>query len=216
MKKAVIVLLTLSFLAFGVSLVSADYIGDISYDYVDNTGGNYTFTFTVNNNSTGADIGELDFFQIDFDADSDESLYSSIAWTADKGWLSDAWEYDPSFGGIPGGVNADDSVFGSNGGGIAQSNSLGGFSVNFDYSGGIDPTQQLFTWYANFGTSDIDNGGMDLGGYWALGEASGSTRYEPSGSPPAIDPIPEPATMLLLGTGLAGLLGIWRKRFMKS
>lgn len=214
MKKAVIVLLTFLFLAFGVSGASAAYIGDISYDYVDHSAVNYTFTFTVNNNSTGSDTGGLDFFQIDFDADSDLSLYSNIAWTADNGWDSDADEYDPSFGGIPGYVLADDSVFGSNGGGIAQGNSLGGFSVNFDYSGSINPQDQLFSWYANFGTSDVDNsnGGSDMGGYWVLGEGSGTTRYEPLGP----EAVPEPATMLLLCTGLAGLFGVGRKKFKKT
>lgn len=196
----------------------AAYMADITYDYTANGGGNYTFDFTVNNTSTGASTGALDFFEITFDA-PDIAQFSNIAWVDSKTWFSDAFQYSPAFSTVPGSVIADDSLFGSNHGGIAQGASLGLFRVSFDYGGAFDPTGQTWAWLVNFGTSDTDNGGtlVDPDGtpssgdeYWILGEAAGRIRYVPAGPGPT--PTPAPGVLWLLGIGLVGLGAVRRRQ----
>jgi hypothetical protein len=48
----------------------------------------------------------------------------------------------------------------------------------------------------------------DMGGFWSSGDEVTITGY-------STQPVPEPATMLLLGSGLVGLAGL-RRRFKKS
>jgi len=200
-------LLTLTVAALALLLAApraqALYQADISYTAVDNGGGSFTFTYTVANTSTGSDAAGLDFFKIDFDADAAWDRYTSLAWTADNGWVSSAYQYDAGFSGLPASVWADDSIpFGSGGGGIAQGASLGGFAVTFNYGGGsplLAMSDQLFSWRAEFGTN-LTGSGSDMGGYWIQGSAQGTTRYVDTGYV-----IPEPGTVLLFGMGLAGL-----------
>jgi hypothetical protein len=200
----------LSALIFGLSAVnaSATYLADITYDYTQ-SGTNYTFDFTVHNNSDGASTGGLDYFLINFSADAanEYANYSGIAWTDDNGWVSATGASDGSFGSLPGFVWADDSVLGSNGGGIGQGGSQV-FSVSFDYAGLLNPEDQIFSWVADFGTF-LDG----AGGYNFAAELTGLTRYVDTNG--GTDPIPEPGTMLLLGTGLAGLFGAGRKKFRR-
>lgn len=199
-SKTVFFLVMTFFITF--SSAWATYQADITYDYT-GAAGAYTFNFTVHNTSTGADIGGLDYFMINFDAD-DLSLYSNIAWVDDKGWDSEADQPDLSFypPGLPGYVFADDSILVPGTGGIAQGGSLGGFKVSFNYTGNFAADDLEFTWLAYFGTDQA--GGV-------LGEARGLTNYVP-GTGPGPDPIPEPATMVLFGLGLLSVAGISRKK----
>ncbi len=200
----------------------AGYEADIFYTGTNNGGNNYTFDFTVYNNTNGvASPGFLDYFLIDFDADADTSLYSNITWDSDNAWFSDAFEYDPGFGGVPGGISADDSIFGSDGGGIAMGGSLGGFQVSFDYAGSLGIDEQLFSFLADFDTLEenfqdhpLDGypiGYLDLGGYGVAEEIYGTTQYTaPSGN------APEPGILFLFGTGLIGLFGSKLRKSTKA
>lgn len=199
MKKFKVFFLVLMFMVFLFSDAMATYIADISYDYIANGGGNYTFNFNVRNTSTGGDTGRLDFFNIYFDADADISRYSGINWIADNGWYSEAGDPDLSFGGLPGYALADDSVLVGGGGGIGQGGSLAGFSVNFGYSGALSPTAQLFNFNAQFGTDATGN---------ILGSYDGTTRYEDTGV------IPEPSTFLLIGAGLVGIYAARKRKIL--
>jgi len=180
-----------TFLVLMSSSAWADYMADITYNYTTNGAGHYEFTYTVNNTSDGTDTGGLDFFQLNFDADPNYWLYENVSWTSDNGWNGQA---DPNTVIIPASTQANDAIFMGGTGGIAQGNTLGNFTISFDYNGSLDPNLQLFSWNAEFGTSPD---GLDF-----LGSAEGTTRYEA---------VPIPATLFLLGSGLFGLLGFRRK-----
>lgn len=182
----------------------AAYIADITYDYVNNGGGNYTFNYTVANNSDLGDNAALDFFMIDFNADALAS-YSNITWNLTQNWNAYAFDFDPAYGDIPGTIIADDSIpFGSAGGGIARGASLGLFSVTFDYAGSLLADQQLFSYRAEFGTNEQQSGIETDFGYWIEGFDLGTTAYNRPIPPDPTTPVPEPATLFLLGSGLLG------------
>ncbi len=205
MKKLLTLALTVIFLAISITTASASYMADLTYTYVDNGSGNFTFEFTVTNTSTGADIGALDFFEIQFDADTDHTLYSNVAMVVDNGWYSGAFEDTP--GGNPAGVSFDAYQSFPAVPGIDQGDSSGGFRFSFDYTGSLAPTEQTFWWAADFGSNEDGNGirlfeGVD---FWILGTVEGTTSYS--------TPVPEPTTLLLFSFGLIGLAGLGRKKY---
>jgi len=192
---------------FGAGSAWGTYLADITYDYTDNGGGNFTFDFTVYNTSTSPDTGALDYFEIYFDADPAFANYSSLNWTDDNGWFASAFEYDPAFGTLSAAVSADDAAVFGGSGGIAQGASLGGFKVKFDYSGSLAPTDQLFGYWVNFGTYETNVDPY----YDFLGDYEGTTRYV-QGAPDEPPPVPEPTTVLLFSVGILGLAGFSRRR----
>ena len=220
MKKYIIFLLCPVFLAFFAVPASATYLADITYDYTDNGGGNYTFTFDVANNSTGSDTGGLDFFEILFDATTSVYDFSGMTWVSDNSWSTLAGDPFFNFGfNEPGFANADDAAIFGGSGGIAQGASLGGFSVDLAYSGSLALDSLAFSFFAEFGTfigegqGGIDIYDCDLNySYSILGDFAGTVTYG-GGDVPSV---PEPGTILLLGTGLIGLSGVGRKKFIKS
>lgn len=62
------------------------------------------------------------------------------------------------------------------------------------------------------GTSSLD---ITLGA-WGLGDANGNALTVDQIQSGSISPVPEPATMLLVGSGMAGIFGLRRKRWFKS
>lgn len=191
-----------------VSSSWAAYMADISYDYTAIAGG-YALTFKVENNSTGLDTGSLDYFEISFDSGGMPAYgdYSDITWLNTKAWNGLVAPFDPAFAHVPAAVTADDALIFGGSGGIAKGASIGGFKVSFKYAGAIDPKLFNFSWRAEFGTNDQQQG-IDQGGYYVLGLDRGNINYVP-GTPPTV---PEPATMVLFGLGLLGVAGIGRKK----
>lgn len=205
------ILILVSALALFTSSAWGAYNAEFVYNYAQ-AGNHYTFTVNVTNTSSSPDLAHLDYFRIIFDADPVFDSYANLAWNNGKGWLTLEDQPLPGFGGSPGVVHADDSIFGTAGGGIAAGSSVYGFQFSFDYTGPVAPDQQLMTWHAEYGTNDAGNG-IPIGDpqnpdYWIMGSADGQLKYGGGGPTP---PIPEPGTVLLVGAGLAGLI-YWRKR----
>lgn len=205
--KRMLVLVSTLFLL--TSPVWGAYNADFVYNY-SQVGNHYTFTVNVSNTSTSPDTAALDYFRIILDADPVFDNYANVAWNNGRGWTT--WEDQPlgGFGGSPGVVHADDSIFGSGGGGIDPGLLVNGFQFVFDYSGSVAPAQQLLSWHAEYGANLAGNG-IAVGDpqnpdYWIMGAADGNLRYR--GTPPGV---PEPGTFLLVGVGLAGMV-YWRKR----
>ena len=70
MKQVSKILFSFVFLILVSSSAWATYVADITYDF-NSSGNHYIFTYVVNNISTDpSDIGPLDFFLINFDADA--------------------------------------------------------------------------------------------------------------------------------------------------
>lgn len=68
-------------------------------------------------------------------------------------------------------------------------------------------------WYLDYATTPI-NGHSDA---WFVNSIRGLDPYvEPGPGPGPVEPVPEPATILLVGSGLFGLFGIGRKKFKRS
>ena len=165
--------------AMAIAAPRVGHATSISYDVQSLGGAVWEYTYTVANDTLASDIEE---FTIWFDL----GLYENLVATATPAdWDPLVIQPDP---GIP-----DDGFYDALAlvAGIAPGDSLGGFSVSFDYLGGGTPGAQLF--------EVIDPATFDL-----LDE--GTTARAAAGPGPGGPAIPEPATGLLLGMGLAGLL----------
>ncbi|MDD5723288.1 MAG: PEP-CTERM sorting domain-containing protein [Syntrophales bacterium] len=71
---------------------------------------------------------------------------------------------------------------------------------------GVDSGEKIYAYNTQFGSDTLASLGNGNAGGWALVPDTGT------GSTP---PVPEPGTMLLLGTGLIGLVGVHRKKHKK-
>jgi hypothetical protein len=170
-------------LAVAALLPSISHATSVTYD-VQNLGGTtWEYTYTVANDTLGFDIEE---FTIWFDVGLYENL-SATATPAD--WDPLTIEPDP---GIP-----DDGFYDALAlvAGIAPGDSLGGFSVSFDFLGAGTPGAQLFEIVDPFTFDVLDDGRTESA----------------AGGPGPGTAIPEPATAVLLGLGIAGVLPLRRQ-----
>lgn len=143
----------------------------------------------------------------------------------DFGWYNaDTYDYGDigSFGQIfdgpvsPGDVLATASIsFDSptNFGFYIDPNGIAGNRMFTEHNRNTHQDYQVTVWQINGSPTDYILGWEDLDLY---GGACGDRDYQDMIVRLTISPVPEPATMLLLGTGLLGIAGVGRKKLFKK
>ena len=80
---------------------------------------------------------------------------------------------------------------------------------------GPDPVRPLVTTFGDYRTLEINSVNNDIK-YMKLTQVIWGDAWDDLEFKSGEAPIPEPATMLLLGSGLIGLAGYGRKKFFKK
>jgi hypothetical protein len=171
------------FLIFASMIVGLARAGDaaIMYEATYIGGDTWEYNYTVENDMLPGDIEEFTIF---FDLDHYDNLGSA---SAPSDW--DPLVIQPD-GSLPHDGFYDALALGP---GIAPGDSLGGFSVLFDFLGTGTPGSQTFDVVDPFTFDTL---------------ASGTTVL----TPPVSEPVPEPGTIVLLGTGLLSSIGLHRRK----
>jgi len=162
----------------------------ITIDYtVENTEGNrWQYNYTIYNDSH-IDIQAFDIF-FDFN-DGPYSDLELIAWYSDGGWDADIF---PEF--IWGGIEEPWMLSAwTYEAPLSYGEKLEGYSVAFNWSGNEAPGSQIFRLW------DSD---------WAEAGTGWTSNSED------MPPVPEPGTLVLLGTGVVGLAAYYRSRNAKK
>lgn len=194
MKKKLLTILTTAafFVCLGVMPAQADKIA--TFDVLDSNimaGESFDVEVWVYDDGT---LGDLTSFGFDVDTSS-LSLFSFDSATVASDFLDAAG---------PG----------------SSANYVGGLYAGFGNAGtNVHLATLSFTAGATLGTDTLSIAGIfdgeDQGLYYELADENigGSIDITVAS---ATNPVPEPATMLLFGTGLAGLVGLRRNKFAKT
>jgi hypothetical protein len=137
----------------------------------------------------GGEPDEINYrekLKVNLGLDPDEGIYVSGVWITD---LFDA----------PDGIDGEE--------GEVKLKLVGGDFISFDFFGN-DADQSNGELFVNFGMSYL----VDKAFFYIIGEAC-NNEFSIAGFN---TPVPEPATMLLMGSGLLGLAGVGRKKFFKK
>lgn len=154
----------------------------ISYDVTNISGNTWEYSYSLSNDTLAFDIQE---FTIYFDYGVYQNL-SITPLSSPAGWDSLVIQ--------PGAFLTNDGYFDSFSlAGLAPGDSVGLFSVQFDFLGTGGPGSQFFEIVSANDFSVLDSGYTSL--------------YEPPGT----SAVPVPAAIWLFGSGLIGLVGVLRK-----
>ena len=172
-------------LFFAACLIQTAVAASVDYTMTELGGSRYQYNYTISNAADSTyDISAFDIY-------FDYRLYDNLVLvSAPADWLADTLVWSPEWidflnFGIDGQLSAlSSTTF------ILPGESLSGFSVSFDWLGQDVPGNQFF---------DISNPVN-----WSVMDR-GYTNYNDTPE------VPEPQTLMLLGTGLVGLLAYYRR-----